>query len=97
MPKRRDVLQVTLPTSTLKTVEYVVDPNNLMTKVESGSLYHGINSLPKVVSSFGYQNIFRFKDRIDPVSIGNTYQEAVESSKVAEDRADKLMGKITVK
>ena len=96
-PKRKDVIQITLPTSTMKTVEYVTDPNNQMVKVPTGDLYHGINTLPKTVTTFGFQKIFRFKGNDqNPDQTGKILNESLNISENVEQRADKLIGQITV-
>ena len=95
-PKRQNVIQITLPQSTMKTVTTATDPNNQMVRVPTGELYHGITTLPKEVSTFGIQT-YRFKGKqINSDNVGHLINQSVKDAKHAEKRADNLLNQISV-
>jgi len=102
IPKREDVVQITLPQSSMKSVESVYDPNNRMKIIPTsptGTLYHGINVLPKKITTFGYPSAYRFKLESQNESLKReSHQEIRETlakGESSEERADKLLSSIT--
>jgi len=68
LPKRSEVSRLDIPQSTMKTVEYVLDPNNKMKPIK-GNLYHGIVSGPQRFSSYGYRFKNENKEKVDPHAV----------------------------
>ena len=89
LPKRRDVVQITLPQSRMKTVQYVIDPTKNFKPIKLGTYYHGIEKKIKK-KSFG---LFRF---LSPEKINETTHDALNAAKTAENKAAELSGQITV-
>ena len=89
LPKRKDVVQITIPQSTMKKVEYVIDPTKNFKPIKLGTYYHGIEKKINK-KSFG---LFRF---LAPEKINEITHDAINAAKTAENKAAELSGLITV-
>jgi hypothetical protein len=88
LPKRKDVVQITLPTSRLKTVQYVIDPTKNFKPIKTGTYYHGIEQKIQK-KSFG---LFRF---MSPDQINTVKNDALTAAQTAENKAAQLTGQIS--
>ena len=84
-PKRKDVIQVEIPTSTTKIVTWEKDPLNFMRPLDSLKVAPGMKSV-KTVSFL----------QIDPAAAQKHYDEAINTSSLAEARANTLLSKVSV-
>ena len=89
LPKRKDVIQITIPESRLKTVQYVIDPTKNFKPIKTGTYYHGIERKVQQ-KKFG---LFRF---LSPDQINTVKNDALTASKTAENKAAQLTGLISV-
>ena len=89
LPKRNEVVQITIPTSRMKTVQYVIDPTKNFKPVKTGTYYHGIEQKVQKKSI----GLFRF---MSPDQIHLLRNDAINASQSAENKASKLLGLITV-
>jgi len=88
MPKRKDVIQINMPESKMKTVQYVIDPTKNFKPIKTGTYYHGIE--PKIQKkNFG---LARF---MSPDNIGATEQDALNAAKTAEKKSAQLSSMIS--
>jgi hypothetical protein len=84
------VIQITIPQSRMKTVQYVVDPTKNFKPIRTGTYYHGIEQkLAK--KKFG---LFRFSN-LTPDKINEIKNDALNASQNAEKQAIQISSQIT--
>jgi hypothetical protein len=95
MPKRRDVLQVDLPTAIIRTVETHDDPRfpkKVPVERVHGILYHGTGSTdPQVVMPMGFKQV----DNNIADAAKSARQEGVDNARVADAKASRSIDDIT--
>ena len=86
-PKRKDVIQVELPQSTTKIIDFELDPNNLMKPLSNN--YGNSLKIKPGMKQIGFL-------QIDPEALNEHLKGALNHAETAENRADALLSKITV-